>query len=53
MVTSNDNASSPTLPAINLSSTPADPSAVKTGLAQMLEGGVIMDVVNAEQGHPG
>jgi pyridoxal 5'-phosphate synthase pdxS subunit len=29
--------------------TPADDFTVKAGLAQMLKGGVIMDVVNAEQ----
>lgn len=32
--------------------TAANDFTVKAGLAQMLKGGVIMDVVNAEQVHP-
>lgn len=34
---------------VNLPSNESDPTALKAGLAQMLKGGVIMDVVNPEQ----
>jgi pyridoxal 5'-phosphate synthase pdxS subunit len=46
-----DNMSASTVSASNGTSKPADVQsfAVKAGLAQMLKGGVIMDVVNAEQ----
>jgi pyridoxal 5'-phosphate synthase pdxS subunit len=49
MVMNDNNMSSTTIPTTESSSSKSSSFTVKAGLAQMLKGGVIMDVVNAEQ----